>query len=69
MKTKHLIYAIPFLITLGTIASLVVQIEAQTTTDSWEAWVDEQTDTVLKSAGEMEIIEKLEQSKPWLFDC
>ena len=60
MKTKHLIYAIPFLITLGTIAFWVVQIEAQTTTDSWEAWVDEQTDTVLKSAGEMDAEQRAE---------
>ena len=60
MKTKHLIYAIAFLITLGTIAFWVVQIEAQTTTDAWEAWVDEQTDTVLKSAGEMDAEQRAE---------
>ncbi|MCG9133841.1 hypothetical protein J5I95_19405 [Candidatus Poribacteria bacterium] len=60
MKTKHLIYAIAFLITLGTIAFWVVQIEAQTTTDAWEAWVDEQTDTVLKSAGELDAAQRAE---------
>lgn len=56
MKTKHLIYIIPLLITLGTIAFL----DAQTTNDSWETWVDEQTDTVLKSAGEMDAAQRAE---------
>ena len=31
-----------------------MQPEAQTAEAPWEAWVDEQTDTVLKSAGEMD---------------
>ncbi len=54
MKTKHIIHAITLLIALGTIAFLVGQPDAQTAKDPWEAWIDEQTDTVLKSAGEMD---------------
>lgn len=54
MKTKRIIHAITLLIALGTVAFWVMQPDAQTTEDPWEAWVDEQTDTVLKSAGEMD---------------
>ena len=54
MKPKHLIYTIILLFALGTVAFLVVQAETQTAEDPWAAWVDEQTDTVLKSAGEMD---------------
>lgn len=54
MKAKHLIYTITLLFALGTVAFLVVQAETQTAEDPWETWVDEQTDTVLKSAGEID---------------
>ena len=54
MKAKHLIYTITLLFALGTVAFLVVQAETQTAEDPWAAWVDEQTDTVMKSAGEMD---------------
>lgn len=54
MKAKHLIYTITLLFALGTVAFLVVQAETQTAEDPWAAWIDEQTDTVLKSAGEMD---------------
>ncbi|MDE0322613.1 MAG: hypothetical protein OXN27_01710 [Candidatus Poribacteria bacterium] len=54
MKAKHIVHILTLLIALGTVAFLVLQPEAQTAEDPWEAWVDEQTDTVLKSAGEMD---------------
>lgn len=54
MKAKHIVHILTLLIALGTVALLVLQPNAQTTADPWEAWVDEQTDTVLKSAGEMD---------------
>ena len=54
MKAKYPIYTIALLIALGTVAFLVMQPDAQTTEDPWETWVDEQTDTVLKSTGEMD---------------
>ena len=60
MKTKHLIYTITFLIALGTVVFWVMRPEAQTAEDPWEAWVDEQTDTVLKSAGEMDAAHRAE---------
>ena len=54
MKAKHIVRILTLLIALGTVAFLVLQPDAQTTEDPWEAWVDEQTETVLKSAGEMD---------------
>ena len=54
MKAKHIVHIFTLLIALGTAAFLVLQPDAQTAEDPWEAWVDEQTDTVLKSAGEMD---------------
>lgn len=54
MKAKHIVHILTLLIALGTVAFLVLQPDAQTTEDPWEAWIDEQTDTVLKSAGEMD---------------
>ena len=54
MKAKYIVHILTLLIALGTVAFLVLQPDAQTTEDPWEAWVDEQTDTVLKSAGEMD---------------
>ena len=54
MKAKHLIYTITLLFALGRVAFLVVQADTQTAEAPWAAWVDEQTDTVLKSVGEMD---------------
>ena len=54
MKAKHIVHILTLLIALGTVAFLVLQPDAQTAEDPWEAWVDEQTETVLKSAGEMD---------------
>ena len=54
MKAKHIVHILTLLIALGTVAFLVLQPDAQTAEDPWEAWIDEQTETVLKSAGEMD---------------
>ena len=57
MKAKHIVHTLTLLIALGTVAFFVAPVDAQTeqtTGDAWETWIDEQTDTVLKSAGEME---------------
>ena len=58
MKAKYIVHILTLLIALGTVAFLVLQPDAQTTEDPWEAWVDEQTDTVLKSAGEMDEVRR-----------
>ena len=60
MKAKHIVHIFTLLIALGTVAFLVGQPDAQTTKDPWEAWVDEQTDTVLKSTGEMDATRRAE---------
>ena len=60
MKAKHIVHMLTLLIALGTVAFLVLQPDAQTAEDPWEAWVDEQTDTVLKSAGEMDAARRAE---------
>ena len=57
MKIKHVVHTLTLLIALGTVAFFVASVDAQTeqtTEDPWETWIDEQTDTVLKSAGEMD---------------
>ena len=54
MKTKHIVHILTLLLALGTVALFVAHPEAQTAEDPWEAWVDEQTDTVLKSAGDID---------------
>lgn len=54
MRAKHIVHILTFLIALGTVAFFVGHPDAQTTEDPWEAWIDQQTDTVLKSAGEMD---------------
>ena len=60
MKTKHLVHILTLLLALGTVAFFVARPDAQTADDPWEAWVDEQTDTVLKSAGEMDAARRAE---------
>ena len=60
MKAKHIVHILPLLLALGTVAFFVARPDAQTTEDPWEAWVDEQTDTVLKSAGEMDAARRAE---------
>ena len=57
MKAKHIVHVLTLLIALGIVAFFVAPVDAQTvetTEDPWETWIDEQTDTVLKSAGEMD---------------
>ena len=57
MKAKYIVQTLILLIMLGTVAFLAAPSDAQTaqtTEDPWEIWIDEQTDTVLKSAGEMD---------------
>ena len=54
MKAKRIVHILTVLFALGTVAFFVTSLDAQTTEDPWEAWIDEQTDTVLKSAGEID---------------
>ena len=54
MKAKYIVHILILLLALGTVAFFVARPNAQTTEDPWEAWVDEQTETVLKSGGEMD---------------
>ena len=54
MKTKPILHILTLLLALGTVAFFVAPPDAQTVEDPWEAWVDEQTDTVLKSAGDID---------------
>ena len=54
MRAKQIVHILTLLIALGTVAFFVGYPDAQTTEDPWEAWIDQQTDTVLKSAGEMD---------------
>ena len=54
MKTKHIVHILIVLLALGTAALFAARSEAQTAEDPWKAWVDEQTDTVLKSAGDID---------------
>ena len=60
MKAKHIVHILTLLMALGTVAFFVAHADAQTAEDPWEAWVDEQTDTVLKSAGEMDAEQRAE---------
>ena len=54
MKTKPILHILALLLALGTVAFFVAPPDAQTVEDPWEAWVDEQTDTVLKSARDID---------------
>ena len=61
MKTKRVVHILALLIALGTVAFfLVAHSDERTAEDPWEAWIDEQTDTVLKSAGEMDAAQRAE---------
>ena len=60
MKTKHIVHILIVLLALGTAALFAARSEAQTAEDPWEAWVDEQTDTVLKSAGDIDDVRRTE---------
>ena len=54
MKAKHIVHTLTFLLALGMATFFVTSPDAQVAGDPWEAWIDEQTDTVLKSSGEMD---------------
>lgn len=60
MKTKHIVHILTLLLALGTVAFFVARPEAQTAEAPWEAWIDEQTDTVLKSAGDIDDVRRTE---------
>jgi len=60
MKAKYIVHILTLLIALGTVAFFVARPDAQTVEDPWEAWVDAQTETVLKSAGEMDAARRAE---------
>ena len=52
MRVRNLVRVLTLVIILGIAAFFVVISEAETTQDPWEAWVDEQTEVMLNSAGE-----------------
>ncbi len=52
MRVRNLVRVLTLVIILGMAAFFVVISEAETTPDPWEAWVDEQTEVMLNSAGE-----------------
>ena len=52
MRVRNLVRVLTLVIILGMAAFFVVISEAETTQDPWEAWVDEQTEVMLNSAGE-----------------
>ena len=54
MKAKHIVHTLTCLIALSMVGFFVMSSDAQVTEDPWETWIDEQTDTALKSAGEMD---------------
>jgi nitrogen fixation/metabolism regulation signal transduction histidine kinase len=54
MKIRSIVRPLTFLIILGMAALFIVNTDAQTDEDPWDAWVDEQTEAALKSAGEMD---------------
>ena len=60
MKGKHIVHILTLLLALGAVAFFVARPEAQTPEDPWEAWVDQQTDTVLKSAGDIDEAQRAE---------
>ena len=60
MKAKHIVHILTLLLVLGTVAFFVARPDAQTVEDPWEAWVDEQTETVLKSAGDLDAARRAE---------
>lgn len=61
MKAKHIVHALSFLLALGIVAFFVSHSDAHAAGDPWEAWIDEQTDTVLKSSGEMDAPRRAEK--------
>ena len=52
MRVRNLVRVLTLVIILGIAAFFVIISEAETTQDPWEAWVDEQTEVMLNSAGE-----------------
>ncbi len=52
MRVRNLVRVLTLVIILGMAAFFVVISEGETTQDPWEAWVDEQTEVMLNSAGE-----------------
>ncbi len=50
MTAKHIVHTFTVLLTLGMVAFFVAP-AAQTDSDAWEIWIDEQTDAALRSAG------------------
>ena len=60
MKTKRVVHILALLLALGTVAFFVAHSDEQPAEDPWETWVDAQTDTVLKSAGDMDAAQRAE---------
>ena len=61
MKAKHIVRTLTILLALGMVAFFVAPTAAQTVDDPWEAWVDEQTDALLKSTGEIDAADRAER--------
>ena len=60
MTAKYIVHTLTVLFALGTVAFFVASAAAQTTGDPWEAWIDEQTDTVIKSASGLNEADRVE---------
>ncbi len=61
MKAKHIVHTLTLLLALSMVGFFVMSSDAQVTEDPWEAWIDEQTDTALKFAGEMDEARRAEK--------
>ena len=61
MKAKRIARQLTFLMILGIAAIFIVSTDAQNEEDPWETWVDEQTETALKSAGEMDEVTRAQK--------
>ncbi|MDE0011518.1 MAG: hypothetical protein OXU36_10240 [Candidatus Poribacteria bacterium] len=61
MKAKHIVHALTCLLALGMVAFFAAHSDAYAAGDPWEAWIDEQTDIVLKSSGETDEARRAEK--------
>ena len=60
MKTKQTRWTFILLLIVGTAAFWVMPSDVQASETDWEAWIDEQTDTVLKGASEIDAARRTE---------
>ncbi len=60
MTAKYIVHTLTVLLALGMAAFFVAPAAAQTATDAWETWIDEQTNATLRSAGEVDETQRAE---------